>query len=614
MAGENPALAQHIKKCQEPGHRNKVTFLSKTFINNTLFIIREHLVATIVDEINRNGGCFGLLMDGSQDVSSKEQISVVVRYVNDTYDVVERTISFFNATDTSGEALYERLRSTLLDAGLLLSNIVGCSFDGASNMRGEFNGLQSFIKQDNVHCMYVWCVSHQFNLAVNFASDKTPSVAHICNIAENSAKIFRGSYIRMNIWIEVAKNTPGFDSKRRLKLIGKTRWSSKPNAISAIIGAKTSLYVLIKALIKICGLKNVEKQKLEDACENLNSWVKFENIVTTYMLHTVFTLINETCVFLQKSGLSFVDGIKSLKECCQKLNIVVERIDSYLEEAHEYVKNTIELLNADEELQSHHIEFLHLPTEEDSQEIILRVQIEICSFVRTLQNRINNHILVQFDHDDSIHCEMQSLDPSYLMDSDEPICIGKLCEINNVDQNIAKQELRDLIFQFLQYQNRSQHVSVLNNNNKYENCDEDCDDDCDEHITVLIEEESDFEETTAGVHFESVKFETIKKTCYCSLCILKYIGANDERKKEFKNIFKLYKYIALIPCTQVKCERDFSKMKLTKTRLRASLSDKNLQNLMLISTESNMFEYINLDDILKLIIDKSTDISLYMHT
>lgn len=140
MAGENATLAQHIKNCEDiakTGARNSITFLSKTFINSALFTIREYLVKKIVNEINRNGGHFGILMDGSQDIASKEQISIVVRYVNDSNEVVERSISFFNAKDTSGEALYTKLRSILSDVGLLHSNIVGCSFDGASNMRGD---------------------------------------------------------------------------------------------------------------------------------------------------------------------------------------------------------------------------------------------------------------------------------------------------------------------------------------------------------------------------------------------------------------------------------------------------------------------------------------------
>lgn len=86
----------------------------------------------------------------------------------------------------------------------------------------------------------------------------------------------------------------------------------------------------------------------------------------------------------------------------------------------------------------------------------------------------------------------------------------------------------------------------------------------------------------------------------------------NNESKNYELVFKLYKYIATLPFTQVKCERDFSKLKCTKTRLRSSLCEKSLENLMLLSTESRLFENINLDDIVDEIVSSSTKISLFV--
>lgn len=183
MAGENMALAEHVKKCQETarsGHRNYLTFLSKRFIDNALCIIQNHLVKTIVSDINKGGGFFGVLMDGSQDVSCKEQISTVVRYVDQSKNIVERTICFFNASkDTSGKGLYDALRSALFICGLSLSKAVGCSFDGASNMRSDNVGVKTRILQDNPNCVYTWCMSHRFNLVVKTATSSSQEIKTI---------------------------------------------------------------------------------------------------------------------------------------------------------------------------------------------------------------------------------------------------------------------------------------------------------------------------------------------------------------------------------------------------------------------------------------------------
>lgn len=316
MAGENMTLAEHIKKCQEnakSGHRNNLTFLSKRFVHNALCTIQKYLVKTIVSEKNKGGGFYGVLMDGSQDVSCKEQMSVVVRYVNQTENIVELTICFFNASkDTSGKGLYESLRSALLDVGLSLSKAAGCSFDGSSNMRSDIVGVQARIQEDNPYCIYTWCLSHRFNLVLKTATGSSPEIKKILQFAEETAKLFRCSYIRMNVWTEVAKEVPNINSQRKLKLIGTTRWSSKEDAISAITNTETNLYVLIKALIRLFCLPNLDGSSLILASSTLNFRLQYKNIVASFLLHKIFSLLVPTTKYLQNYGLSILDGIKSL--------------------------------------------------------------------------------------------------------------------------------------------------------------------------------------------------------------------------------------------------------------------------------------------------------------
>lgn len=291
-----------------------------------------------------------------------------------------------------------------------------------------------------------------------------------------------------------------------------------------------------------------------------------------------------------------------------------DEIESFFVEGDEFVKNVIELLNNDIDIQSHHIGIIRLPTEEVKRKMFSQLQTEFIKFIKLLQNRILNHILLHFDHQDSLYRELQALDPQYASENitnKRQIRLSKLCEINNVDEDTVIEEMKELVVEFLKRPKRPNCVFFLSSDSEESNYVEDSDD---EEITVLIEDESDFIETTADVQFVNLKFETMSKICHCSLCIFKYIDADENRKEKFGNILKIYKYAALIPPTQVKCERDFSKMKLIKTRLRTSLTDQSLQNLMLISTEANMFDSINFDDLVDYIITQSSKVSLYMNT
>jgi hypothetical protein len=53
-----------------------------------------------------------------------------------------------------------------------------------------------------------------------------------------------------------------------------------------------------------------------------------------------------------------------------------------------------------------------------------------------------------------------------------------------------------------------------------------------------------------------------------------------------------YKYILTLSCTQVNCERAFSKLKILENILRSAMKEELLESLMLISIESDMIPEI----------------------
>ena len=67
---------------------------------------------------------------------------------------------------------------------------------------------------------------------------------------------------------------------------------------------------------------------------------------------------------------------------------------------------------------------------------------------------------------------------------------------------------------------------------------------------------------------------------------LKELASNDMIKTLFPNLSKIGAICLSIPVTTASVERSFSQMKLIKTRLRGSLNDKSLSNLIKIALES----------------------------
>jgi hypothetical protein len=57
----------------------------------------------------------------------------------------------------------------------------GQGYDGASNMRGKFNGVHKLIRDENSYDFYVHCFSHQLQLVVVTVSSPSADITYFFN-------------------------------------------------------------------------------------------------------------------------------------------------------------------------------------------------------------------------------------------------------------------------------------------------------------------------------------------------------------------------------------------------------------------------------------------------
>lgn len=120
---------------------------------------------------------FSLLIDEAADVSDKEQMAIVLRYLNKQGLIIESLVGVVHVKETSAICLMEALQKLFTDIGLSIKQVRGQCYDGASNMRGEFNGLKAKILQANKLAYYVHCFAHQLQLVIVAVAKKHGDVA-----------------------------------------------------------------------------------------------------------------------------------------------------------------------------------------------------------------------------------------------------------------------------------------------------------------------------------------------------------------------------------------------------------------------------------------------------
>ncbi|XP_049390026.1 uncharacterized protein LOC125854492 [Solanum stenotomum] len=197
---------------------------------------KETIKAIIKD---LDGDYFGILVDESKDISHKEQMALVLRYVNKNGELIESFLGIVHVGDTSARSLQKVIYSLLLDHSLCLSRLRGQGYDGASNMQGEKNGLKSLILQDAPSAYHIHCFAHQLQLTLVALSKKHPDVKNFFYVVTNVLNIIGTSFKRRDLLRqhqvekleELLKSGEiltgqGLNQERGLQRPGDTRWGS----------------------------------------------------------------------------------------------------------------------------------------------------------------------------------------------------------------------------------------------------------------------------------------------------------------------------------------------------------------------------------------------------
>lgn len=600
LSGENHILAHYIREYKESEGRSNLNFMNSHFINKVLDATRNQIVARIVTEIKENGGFFGVEMDTSQDISSKDQCAIAIRYLEDTF-ILERTVIFLQNKDSSGKGLFSLLESALNNIGLLVESIVSFSFDGAANMRF---GLTRCIQEVNPKSFYTWCFSHRLNLVIKGAKKLFFRIKVICSLADETAVFVKSSYKRSDKWTEIATQTPNYNSLTRLKMIGQTRWSSERNSIKNIAQTELHLFVLIKTLIRIACSTSSEGLALATCCNLLSSWLDYENILLIVILNKIFTILDVTTKYLQTCGLHILEAINSIKRLHSGLDKLKSELPIMFEEAESFIGKVNTSLASDNYIQSLNMnDSVQIVKSEDYDENLVLDMLK--DYITNMQDGLHTNFIMEFDPTTPILKEIPFLDLHYLKyflekNPKEAICLKELCEINNITNEA---ETIDELYNFANYywsssttsRDKCEQRTIKKNETRATTS-----------LPLLIESESDLDSDQEDLlDIQDVIFNK----CFCMHCIMKHLKIQNLKTKSFDNIFKIYKYTALLPCTEVKCESVFSNLKITKNRLRTNVTEANLQNLIILSSESDLLHKIKIQDIIHALSKESVNLT-----
>jgi len=169
---------------------------------------------------------YSVLVDETTDISTKEQVSLCLRYVckqERIFVVKESFITYVEAEDTKGSNLADIILSQLETLGLDSEHLVGQGYDGAAAMSGRFKGVQALIRKKQPQALYVHCSSHALNLALSHAC-QIQAVRNTIGTIKAIGNFFHSSAKRTAILTKNVKEMCPQLKGEKLTKMCETRW------------------------------------------------------------------------------------------------------------------------------------------------------------------------------------------------------------------------------------------------------------------------------------------------------------------------------------------------------------------------------------------------------
>ncbi|XP_065658916.1 52 kDa repressor of the inhibitor of the protein kinase-like [Hydra vulgaris] len=268
-----------------------------------------------------------IIADEASDSNNKEQLSLVIRFVDSKFNIREEFISFLHCTNgVTGQGLISVLLKSISDFLLDIMNCRGQSYDGAGTMSGHTKGLSSRVLNLNEKAIYVHCYSHRLNFAI-CASCNVQYVKNLRAHVKDVSYYFNLSPTRQQNLEEHIERTAPVASKKKLKDVCGTRWVEKVNCLDTF----QELFIPLVSCLEEMSLnvnKSFNHSTSSSAFSLLRLLTGFDFIVALCITRNVFEITLPVTRMLQSKSNDIYDGlnlIRALKDVISSLRSIADQ-------------------------------------------------------------------------------------------------------------------------------------------------------------------------------------------------------------------------------------------------------------------------------------------------
>ncbi|XP_050065236.1 zinc finger MYM-type protein 1-like isoform X2 [Aphis gossypii] len=575
LAKYSPELASYITEIQIKG-RKANNFLSWQRQNQLIKAISKNILNVIKKELV-DAKFFSISLDTTFDVSRKEQVSLIFRYINkNTYTVHERLVAVKETTCTTGLHLFGMFETICQEMSINWKELlIGQSFDGAASMRGEYKGLQSYIKEQNPCATYIWCCAHRLSLVIVDAVSNCTEARDLFGNMETLYEFISCSKKRIGLYSDYQKKYYPKKQLRRLKRVETTRWSSHASALQTVF---ETFDALIDTLFDLKDDKFTDRVCSVKADSLMNYMLTERFILTSLVFLKIFDITNPLNKFLQGKNIDLLGAVN-----------YIENVSFNIKELRNDNKFELIVLEKDKFIESKKDNLLFTPLVHSRVRRIKKMPGEVASDVEFADPVQNFKIKSYYAILDIVSTQIQERFNENSTPLLKDISLFQRKRLKDVSNNVSSLPVDafqgfesiyekfvsaiDLRREYVQFANAYfSFEKFVTLPKKIHNVSD--------HIFHDPDDEQDFEESGFGPteqYKDLTPIQTIYNVCHMT-------GLKDV----FPAISTALAISLTLPVSSASPERAFSKLKLIKTRLRSTMIEDRLEALMIISCEKDI--------------------------
>ncbi|KAG8090684.1 hypothetical protein GUJ93_ZPchr0011g26998 [Zizania palustris] len=323
LAQHDPALGKVVGK----DAANNSLMVSPEIQKDIVECFAKEILHSIMEEIGHDVFC--LLVDESRDVSCKEQMAVVLRYVDKCGTVKETFVGLVHVKETTSAYLKSSIDSLFANLKISLKQVRGQGYDGASNMRGEFNGLQSLIMRESSSAYYVHCFAHQLQLVVVAVVRKHKGISNFFGMISTLLNVVGGSAKRRDIIRDInhehvskalgcglLQTGTGLNQEQCFQRPGDTRWSSHYKTLKSLV----DMFPTIVKVLEFVENDDRDRANRDQATGLLVYFQSFDFVFYLQLMLAVLIITNTLSLALQRKDQDIVNAMKCVKSTRHHLN------------------------------------------------------------------------------------------------------------------------------------------------------------------------------------------------------------------------------------------------------------------------------------------------------